>query len=255
MEIAILAAGKGTRMNSDLPKVMHPVGGKPMLQHVLDTATELHADAIHVVYGHGGEQVSGYFSPNGVVRDDIPSDDAPRDDIRWVLQAEQLGTGHALQQVLPHASPDATLLVLYGDVPLIRAETLAPLAAIGDGVALLTVELEDPAGMGRILRDAGGAVTGIVEEKDATAAQLKITEINTGFMAAPVRRFRQWLGQLGNDNAQGEYYLTDIIGLAVAEGLPVRDFRAAGADEVLGVNSREDLERVERIYENRLAGS
>ena len=238
LEVAILAAGKGTRMNSDLPKVLHEVGGRPMLEHVLETADALGADAIHVVYGHGGEQVPARIG---------------RDDVDWVLQEEQLGTGHALQQVLPRVDPGATLLVLYGDVPLVRPGTLVPLAAAEDGIALLTVELDNPSGMGRILRGRDGKVTGIVEEKDADGAQRAINEINTGFMAAPARRFAEWLGRLDNDNAQGEYYLTDVIGLAVAGGLPVLDFQPTEAEEVLGVNSRDDLARVEAIWRRRQA--
>jgi bifunctional UDP-N-acetylglucosamine pyrophosphorylase/glucosamine-1-phosphate N-acetyltransferase len=198
MEVVVLAAGQGKRMRSVLPKVLQPIAAKPMLAHVLDTARTLEARRICVVYGHGGE----------VVRERL---DAP--DLAWARQEPQ-GTGHAVQQALPLVEDGDTALVLYGDVPLIGVPTLRRLmAAAGDArLALLTVDMDDPTGYGRILRDAAGKVTRIVEEKDASAEERKVCEVNTGILVAPVERLRDWLGRIGNDNAQGEYYLTDIIG-------------------------------------------
>ena len=236
MEIIILAAGQGTRMRSALPKVLHPLGGAPLLQHVIDTARGLRADAIHVVYGHGGEQV----------RDALA--DAP---VRWVEQAEQLGTGHAVAQALPAIADGQTVLILYGDVPLIGADTLAALAAPAEAgdLGLLTAILDNPFGYGRILRDDTGRVTGIVEEKDASEAQRQVREVNTGFLAANAGRLRQWVALLGTGNAQGEYYLTDVIGLAAAAGVPIHTRQPASLFEVLGVNDRVQLAALERHYQ------
>ncbi|MBP6761842.1 MAG: NTP transferase domain-containing protein, partial [Thauera sp.] len=208
MQVVVLAAGQGKRMRSVLPKVLQPIAGKPMLAHVLDAARALDARRICVVYGHGGE----------VVRERLDAAD-----LAWARQEPQLGTGHAVQQSLPHLSDGEMALVLYGDVPLIGVPTLRRLvdAAGGARLALLTVSMNDPTGYGRILRDAAGKVSRIVEEKDASAEERKVCEVNTGILVAPVTQLRDWLGRIGNDNAQGEYYLTDIIGLAVADGIEV----------------------------------
>lgn len=236
----ILAAGQGTRMKSARPKVLHAVGGKPMLGHVLDAARGLGSSACHVVHGHGAEAVRAAF--------------AQASDVRWVLQAEQLGTGHAVQQALPDLPDDALAVVLYGDVPLITPATLKALAeAAREGLALVTVVLDDPRGYGRILRDAEGAVVGIVEEKDASETQRAIREINTGFLAAPAQLLKRWLSQLNNHNANREYYLTDVVGMAVRDGLPVTTVAAASHEEVEGVNDRLQLARAERSYQRRQA--
>lgn len=239
LSVIILAAGQGTRMRSGKPKVLHPVGGRPMLQRVLDTAHALEAGAVHIVYGHGGEQVLGSIRDESIV---------------WVLQEEQLGTGHAVDQAMPGIGDEQTVLILYGDVPLITAETLGPLIdAAADSVALLTVELEQPGGYGRILRDSDGAVQAIVEEKDASAEQKAITEVNTGMMAMPAGKLRQWLARLENNNAQGEYYLTDVIAMAVADGVTVKAVEAESVIEVSGVNNRAQLAQMERAWQARQA--
>ncbi|MBI5786258.1 MAG: NTP transferase domain-containing protein, partial [Rhodocyclales bacterium] len=224
MNVVILAAGQGKRMHSDLPKVLHPIAGKPMLAHVADTARKLGAGNTCVVYGHGGEQVREALA-------------AP--DLTWAKQEPQLGTGHAVLQALPQLDPAAPTLVLYGDVPLIRAETLARLLKVSqDGtLALLTVRLPNPKGYGRIVR-AQGRVTRIVEEKDADDAERAIDEVNTGILVAPTAALQRWLPGLGNSNAQGEYYLTDIVGLAVGEGMTVEAVHPDHAWEVEGVNSK-----------------
>ncbi len=244
LNVVILAAGKGTRMCSDLPKVLHPIAGKPMLAHVLDTARRLGAAKICVVYGHGGEQVPKLLA-------------AP--DLSWALQEPQLGTGHAVLQALPHltdagAVPPALTLILYGDVPLIRAETLQGLidAAGGDRLALLTAHLDDPKGYGRIVR-ANSKVTRIVEEKDADAVECAIREINTGILVAPGAALARWLPQLGNRNAQGEYYLTDIVALAVADGMEVVTAHPGANWETDGVNDKGQLARLERIHQRNIA--
>lgn len=240
----VLAAGQGTRMKSALPKVLHPVGGKPMLGHVLDAVHGAGAAACHVVYGHGGEQVQTWCAKA------YPHERQ----LHWALQEKQLGTGHAVAQAIPQVPDAATVLIAYGDVPLIRSETLATLAAAGaEGLAIATVELAQPRGYGRILRDAQGQVTGIVEENDASEAQRAIREVNTGLMAAPARLLKPWLAALRNDNAKGEYYLTDVVGFAVAAGLPVQAVRVADAEEVEGVNDRLQLARQERVYQRRQA--
>lgn len=241
LEVIILAAGQGTRMRSALPKVLHAVAGKPMLQHVIDTARQLSADAIHVVYGHGGEQV----------RETIGDPD-----IRWVEQREQLGTGHAVEQAMPQVGDASTVLVLYGDVPLIQVETLSHLLAnVGEGIALLTVMLEDAHGYGRIVRDAEGRVCAIVEQKDASEEQLLIREANTGILACQGGQLRDWLQQLDNNNAQGEYYLTDVIAMAANAGVSVNGVVAGSELEVSGVNDRVQLARLEREYQRQCAES
>jgi bifunctional UDP-N-acetylglucosamine pyrophosphorylase/glucosamine-1-phosphate N-acetyltransferase len=236
MEIIILAAGQGTRMRSALPKVLHPLGGAPLLQHVIATARALRADAIHVVYGHGGEQVRATLA------------DAP---VQWVEQAQQLGTGHAVAQALPAIADGQTVLILYGDVPLIGADTLGALAepATRGDLGLLTAILDNPFGYGRILRDDTGRVTGIVEEKDASETQREIRDVNTGFMAANAGRLKAWVAKLGTGNAQGEYYLTDVIGQAAAANVPIHTLQPASLYEVLGVNDRVQLAALERHYQ------
>src|SRR5574343_617368 len=239
MNIVILAAGQGKRMHSNLPKVLHPIAGKPLAQHVIDTARQLAPEKRIVVYGHGGD----------VVRATLAADD-----IAWAEQAQQLGTGHAVAQAVPQLGDAAQTLVLYGDVPLTTVETLRRLLQAGkDGLAILTVDLADPTGYGRIVRDAAGKVQRIVEQKDASADEKAICEINTGIMAMPTARLADWLGKLKNDNAQGEYYLTDIVALAVAEGLPVRTAQPEGEWEVLGVNSKVQLAELERQHQRNLA--
>ncbi|MBD3609346.1 MAG: bifunctional UDP-N-acetylglucosamine diphosphorylase/glucosamine-1-phosphate N-acetyltransferase GlmU [Gammaproteobacteria bacterium] len=239
LSVIILAAGQGTRMRSSKPKVLHEVGGKPMLQHVLDNAHSLHASETHVVYGHGGEQVLGAIADTSVV---------------WVRQDEQLGTGHAVDQAMPGINDDDTVLILYGDVPLTTPTTLQPLIdAASNGVGLLTVLLDDPKGYGRILRNNAGAVIAIVEEKDASDEQKLVNEVNTGMMAANGGQLRNWLSRLENNNAQGEYYLTDIIAMAVQDGVAVNAVQASSVIEVSGVNNRLQLSEMERAYQQRQA--
>lgn len=242
MQIIILAAGQGKRMNSRLPKVLQPVARKAMLAHVLDTARMLSPEALCVVYGHGGDQVRAAL-------------EAP--DIVWAEQAQQLGTGHAVQQAMPCLSDEGALMVLYGDVPLTREATLKALAAAaGDGrLALLTVTLDDPTGYGRIVRDAEGHVQSIVEEKDASAGIRTIREVNTGILCAPASLMRSWLARLQNDNAQGEYYLTDVIAMAVADGIEVVTRQPSHEWEVLGVNNKTQLAELERIHQRNLANA
>ena len=234
VEVVILAAGKGTRMRSALPKVLHEVAGRALVAHVIATAASLSPRAIHGVYGFGGEIV-----PKTLAH--LP--------VKWVLQAEQKGTGHAVQQAMPQIGADAVVLILYGDVPLTRRETLAPLiAAAGAGaLAVLTMELPDASGYGRIVRDANGGVTHIVEHKDANAAQRSIREINTGIMAVAAKHLWRWLAALKNTNAQGEFYLTDIVAMAVADGVAIETRQAAYTWEIMGVNSKQQLAELERI--------
>jgi bifunctional UDP-N-acetylglucosamine pyrophosphorylase / glucosamine-1-phosphate N-acetyltransferase len=239
LHVVILAAGQGTRMKSAHPKVLQPLAGRPLLAHVLGRALGLGAHATHVVYGHGGDAVPAAF---------------PDADVRWVLQAEQLGTGHAVAQAMPGIPDDATVLVLYGDVPLIEAATLRPLveAARAGRFALLGVRLEDPTGYGRIIRDAGGRVVRIVEQKDASSSELAVTEVNTGIVAAPAGRLRAWLAGLSNANAQGEYYLTDVVASAVADGVAVEAMLAPTVAEVLGINDRAQLASLETALRARI---
>ena len=238
LSIVILAAGQGKRMNSALPKVLQPLAGRPLLGHVLAAARALEPAAVHVVYGHGGEQVQAALGADLAAA-------APRSS--WVLQAEQKGTGHAMQQALPALQDDEIVLVLYGDVPLVQPETLRGLVALAGpkSLGLLTVELPDPTGYGRIVRDARGKVLRIVEQKDANARERKIREGNTGIMAVPVKRLRGWLGKLRNANAQGEYYLTDIIAMAVKDKVKVAPLAAPTVAEVLGINDRIQLAEAE----------
>lgn len=244
LNIVILAAGLGKRMQSDLPKVLHQVAGKPMLAHVLDNARLLRPDRIVVVVGHGAERVQQDF--------------AGQPDLAFAMQRPQHGTGHAVQQAAPQllegdGAADATL-VLYGDVPLVQAETLQRLLqARGDGVAVLTETLQDPSGYGRIVRDAQGHVVRIVEHKDAGPQELALREVNTGILAAPTARLKDWLARIRNDNAQGEYYLTDVVALAVADDVPVNAAQPAAVWETLGVNSRVQQAALERIWQGELA--
>ena len=239
LNIVILAAGKGTRMHSNTPKVLHHVGGKPILAHVITCANALEAEKIIVVYGHGGETVRETFAH-------VP--------ITWVNQAEQLGTGHALQQAAPYLDNDATTLVLLGVVPLVDASTCKKLLEhASNKLAILSFNKTDPTGYGRIVRGASKNITAIVEHKDASVAELKIIEVNTGIMAMPNRLLTQWLSQLTNNNAQGEYYLTDIVALAVAEGVGVVAEITADEWSVTGINSKIDLSQIERVYQNRIA--
>ena len=239
LEIVILAAGQGTRMKSNLPKVLHQVAGKPLLEHVVRTALELQPAAIHVVVGHGSGQVREALSAY---------------ELNWVTQEQQLGTGHAVMQALPDVSPDSLVLVLYGDVPLTSRETLQALVGqAGESPALLTAVLADPAGYGRILRDENGALQGVVEDRDASRDQLEISEINTGVLAAPARDLQAYLPRVDNDNGQGEYYLPDVLKLAVLEGKQVATSQAGSELEILGVNDRVQLNQVEREYQRRQA--
>ncbi|MGL4958154.1 MAG: bifunctional UDP-N-acetylglucosamine diphosphorylase/glucosamine-1-phosphate N-acetyltransferase GlmU [Plesiomonas sp.] len=233
--VVILAAGKGTRMHSDLPKVLHPIAGKPMVSHVIDTARSIGAENIHLIYGHGGDQLQARLSG---------------DDLNWVIQAEQLGTGHAMQQAAPHFADDEVILMLYGDVPLISANTLKRLlqAKPVDGIGLLTAKLDNPAGYGRILRE-NGKVSGIIEHKDASAEQLSIREVNTGILVADGKNLKHWLSQLNNDNAKGEYYMTDVIAMAHVEQHEIVAVHPTHFYEVEGVNNRQQLSRLERIYQ------
>ncbi len=240
LEVIVLAAGKGTRMRSSLPKVLHRVAGRPMLAHVVDRAAELQASVIHIVIGHGAEQVQARI-------------EAPR--VNWVMQREQLGTGHAVKQVLPDLGAESVALILYGDVPLTRTETLSALVDLVDDahMALLTVQMDDPGGYGRIVREPGGNIVGIVEHKDASAEQLAIHEVNTGILAVKSSCLHAWLPRLSNENAQGEYYLTDIIAMAAADGLRVRSVHPDTVAEVQGANDRVQLAELERWYQARAA--
>ena len=239
LNVVILAAGKGTRMKSALPKVLHKVAERPMVQHVIDTARQLHAAQINLVYGYGAEQLKTGLGEQP---------------LNWVLQAEQLGTGHAVQQALPQVADDDVVLVLYGDVPLTRLETLQQLLAARseNGLAVLTVHLQNPTGYGRMVRQ-NGKVVGIVEQKDANAEQLKITEVNSGIMAVPGKQLKHWLANLQNNNAQGEFYLTDIIAMAHRDGVEIATAHPADPIETEGANNRVQLAQLERAYQKRQA--
>ncbi|RPH64484.1 MAG: UDP-N-acetylglucosamine diphosphorylase/glucosamine-1-phosphate N-acetyltransferase [Burkholderiales bacterium] len=241
MNVVILAAGVGKRMRSDLPKVLHPLAGKPLLAHVIDAARRLAPHRIVVVYGHGGETVRKAMAG---------------DDLHWALQEPQLGTGHAVMQALPHLDRDVPTLVLYGDVPLVPHDTLVGLtkAAGADKLGLLTVDLADPDGYGRIVRD-GDRIVRVVEHRDADAATRAIREINTGMLIAPTALLARWLAALSNENSQKEYYLTDIVAAAVHDGVQVVSAKPAEPWEVLGVNSKRQLAELERIFQHRLAAT
>ncbi|NOQ37087.1 MAG: NTP transferase domain-containing protein, partial [Methylococcaceae bacterium] len=232
----ILAAGQGTRMRSSLPKVLHKIAGRALLQHVCDTSLELENNSIFVVYGHGGERV----------KDELASLN-----VSWIKQAEQLGTGHAVQQAEAEINDDDTVLILYGDVPLLKKSTVETLLAnVSDrSLALLTVSLDDPTGYGRIVRDQHHKVIKIVEQKDASEAEQQINEGNTGILATQGAKLKDWLSRLNNNNAQDEYYLTDVIEMAVKDGLEIKTNQPENADEVLGVNNRQQLAYLERAYQ------
>ncbi|MDO8414560.1 MAG: bifunctional UDP-N-acetylglucosamine diphosphorylase/glucosamine-1-phosphate N-acetyltransferase GlmU [Gallionellaceae bacterium] len=239
LNIVILAAGKGKRMHSDKPKVLHALAGRPLLQHVLETATQLAPGKnTCVVYGHGGEAVPQAMARYGA---------------SFVLQEPQLGTGHAVQQTLPHLHDGGMTLVLYGDVPLIQRATLEKMLTQPQALTLLTLNLDNPSGYGRIVRDAANNVSCIVEEKDATAGQRTIQEVNTGILAVPTHLLRSWVGKLTDNNAQGEYYLTDIVAMAVAQGVAVQAVQPAQAWEVMGINSKVQLAELERIWQQEQA--
>jgi bifunctional UDP-N-acetylglucosamine pyrophosphorylase/glucosamine-1-phosphate N-acetyltransferase len=244
LEVVILAAGQGSRMRSSLPKVLHSIAGKSMLSHVLDLATAVASDKTHLVVGHGAEQV----------KDSLASTD-----IQWVLQSEQKGTGHAVAQALPEINDESQVLILYGDVPLISTATIEqlissdPSSQHSEKLNLLTVELADPSGYGRIVRNNQGDVVAIVEQKDASAEQLKIKEVNTGIMCVTATALKRWLPKLSANNAQGEYYLTDIIAMAVGDKVAIDVCSAENAMEVQGANNRVQLEELERYYQRRYA--
>ncbi|MGM0631304.1 MAG: bifunctional UDP-N-acetylglucosamine diphosphorylase/glucosamine-1-phosphate N-acetyltransferase GlmU [Pseudomonadota bacterium] len=240
LRVVILAAGKGTRMRSELPKVLHKVANKPMVEHVIDTARSLKPDAINLIYGHGGDQLKQAIAG---------------DDLTWVEQREQLGTGHAVQQVIPHLKSSEKVIILYGDVPLLTESTLIKLvtASANTSLGLLTMTLAEPTGYGRIVRNERRSVTGIVEQKDANAQQLAINEVNTGIMIADSDKLKSWLEQLSNDNAQKEYYLTDIVEMAAQEGVNIATAQPDNAQEVEGANNRQQLASLERALQQRQA--
>ena len=238
-EVVVLAAGAGTRMRSTLPKVLHPLGGRPLLAHVLDTALGLEPSRVHVVVGEQADQVKACFA-------DYPG-------VSWALQKPARGTGHAVGSALPSVADDATVLVLFGDAPFTTADTAGRcIREAGDGVALATVHLDDPTGFGRILRDDDDRIVGIVEERDASEVEKSITEANTGILAASKALLEDLIGALRPDNDQGEYYLTDVVALAVGRGLRVTTV-TADAEESLGVNDHAQLARLERVYQRRVA--
>ncbi|KTG28714.1 bifunctional N-acetylglucosamine-1-phosphate uridyltransferase/glucosamine-1-phosphate acetyltransferase [Idiomarina sp. WRN-38] len=240
LRVVILAAGKGTRMRSDLPKVLHKVANKPMVEHVIDTARSLKPEAINLIYGHGGEQLQKTIQG---------------EDLTWVEQREQLGTGHAVQQVIPYLKDDEKVVILYGDVPLLTESTLIKLltATQTTELGLLTMTLDDPNGYGRIVRNTDKQVTGIVEQKDANAGQLAIQEVNTGIMIADGAKLKAWLENLSNDNAQKEYYLTDIVAMAAEQGVTIATAQPDATYEVEGANNRQQLAQLERAFQRRQA--
>ncbi|RBG08281.1 UDP-N-acetylglucosamine diphosphorylase/glucosamine-1-phosphate N-acetyltransferase, partial [Xanthomonas oryzae pv. oryzae] len=239
LHVVILAAGEGKRMRSSLPKVLQPLAGQPMLAHVIATARQLQPAAIHIVYGHGSDQVQAAF--------------ADQSDLQWAAQREQLGTGHAVQQAMPAIPDAARVLVLYGDVPLIRSESLLQLLHAPGRMAVLVAELADPTGYGRILRDAEGKVAAIVEQKDANDEQRRIRTINTGILTAESTALRRWLGGLSNDNAQGEFYLTDVFASAAADFTPADMVHVADPQDVEGANDPWQLAQLERAWQLRTA--
>jgi len=240
VDVVILAAGQGSRMKSALPKVLHAVGGKPMVQHVIDNASAMEGASVHVVVGHGADQVKDCLKGQ---------------ELSFALQAEQLGTGHAVAQAMPAVANDSVVLVLYGDVPLTKSETMAELVEIAakGNLGLLTVNLQDPTGYGRIVRDDSDEVVAIVEHKDASDAQKAISEVNTGILAVSAAKLNDWLPQLSSENAQGEYYLTDIIAMAASQDVAIKAIQPETEQEVQGVNNRVQLAELERWYQLRQA--
>ncbi|MCF6217550.1 MAG: bifunctional UDP-N-acetylglucosamine diphosphorylase/glucosamine-1-phosphate N-acetyltransferase GlmU [Gammaproteobacteria bacterium] len=238
--VIILAAGQGTRMKSTMPKVLHTVGDRSMLEHSYDRAKALQADAIHIVYGHGGEQVKAALSHL---------------EANWILQEQQNGTGHAVEVAMPSIDDDSMVLILYGDVPLVRVETLKSLvsSATKSGFGLLTAHLANPTGYGRIIRGANGAVERIVEQKDGSAEQLIVNEVNTGMLAVNSHKLRRWINTLDSDNAQGEFYLTDVIAMAAKEDVTINTVNPSSIDETLGANNRVQLAELERYLQQRKA--
>ena len=241
LSVIILAAGKGTRMKSDLPKVLHKIAHKPMVEHIIDTVSELGCDTVNLVYGHGGDLLKSSLSHKQV---------------NWCLQADQLGTGHAVMQAVDNIGDKDDVLILVGDAPLISSDTLKRLinAKQSAELALLTVDLDDPTGMGRIVRDNTNNITEIVEHKDASDEQRRINEINTGMMIMQGNNLKRWLGQLSSDNAQNEYYLTDVIAMAASEGLQISSAQPDWHREVEGVNNRVQLASLERAYQFKQLG-
>jgi bifunctional UDP-N-acetylglucosamine pyrophosphorylase/glucosamine-1-phosphate N-acetyltransferase len=239
LAVVILAAGQGKRMKSDLPKVLQPLAGRPLLGHVVSRARQLDPAAIHVVYGHGGDQVQAAF--------------AGQADLQWVLQAERLGTGHAVEQALPGVPDEAQVLVLYGDVPLTRADTLRSLVGVEGGFGLLAIRVADPRGYGRVLRDGNGHVRSVVEEKDASDEQRAIDLVNTGILVAPAVALRRWIARLDRNNAQGEYYLTDVFAMAAGEAQPALSVECADPVEASGANDALQLAGLEAEYRQRAA--
>lgn len=238
INVVILAAGRGKRMHSDKPKVLHPIAGKALLAHVLDATKQSGIHKIIVVYGHGGETVPQALAQYGA---------------HFVLQEPQLGTGHAVQQAIPHIQNNSTTLILYGDVPLTQATTIKKMLGAQNQLTLLTTTLDSPAGYGRVVRDQNGNIMCIVEDKDCTPEQKLIKEINTGIMAAPTHLLRGWLAKLNANNTQGEYYLTDVVAMAVADGVSVQAQRPSQAWEVMGVNSKAQLAALERLWQQEQA--
>ena len=238
LSIIILAAGQGTRMRSDLPKVLQPLAGRPLLSHVLECSKALAGDDICIVYGHGAEAVQAAFA---------------NESLRWALQAEQLGTGHAMQQALPGTPDENRVLVLFGDVPLLMPATLSVLLdeTAADELSVLTVDMIDPTGYGRVIRESDSVIA-IVEEKDAGAEEKAVKEINTGVMLCPADKLKRWLKNLSNDNAQGEYYLTDVIAMAVNDRVKVHGIKASNPVEVMGINDKKQLAEAERVLQGRL---
>jgi len=241
LDIVILAAGRGTRMNSNIPKVLHQIGGDSLLGHVIGTASALESEQIHIVVGYGAEQIKSEFSS--------------QNELRWALQEQQLGTGHAVMQAMPSidiTKPEKRVLVLYGDVPLTKFSTLSKLAqqASASTLCLLTLVTENPTGLGRIVRNNAGEITAIVEEKDASEAQKQIKEINTGIMVIPAKKLNTWLNCLGNNNAQGEYYLTDVVAMAAADDYcTISAMVIDDENEVQGVNDKAQLAGLERQFQ------
>ena len=240
----MLAAGRGKRMRSSKAKVLHEIAGRPLIAHVLQTARELGPAQVHVVVGRDGGEVASRCADGS--------------DLNWIEQTEQLGTGHATSQAMPHVDDSTTVMVVYGDVPLADGQTLARCAdasADGDCIAVVTADAADPGGLGRVLHNDDGSVAAIVEDADASDAERRVTEINTGILAAPAASLKRLLAGLGNDNAQGEFYLTDIVAAAQSEGVPVMAIRAPSFEDFAGVNDRVQLAAAERRYQQRWRGS